>query len=381
MYGQGVAFTSIESRYLPRICLPSRAPLYSNRNPHDAINIILKSNFDHVNDSAISVSEHKDQTKTTGTFSYNERKLGKGENIPVTVVARGNYRFEECDIRPLSIHVIRKVKKGIKKSQDWNIFKKEGKKLKLYLQCSDDPDFFEKERRKLLQEYYLYVMQGTLRSLSLQPRLAKVTLLNLDGSKYSQIYGFFLESKKKLAKRCGMKKEELFFYRFDRSVNTLVAYRVNAQKQPVPYYPQFNPTSMLQIKLWNKFIRNEDYEYKKKHNVARLVLASTNEVFLAPFDYDLSYLIKDDPEYVILDKYSQFAERFLIWLRSLNEPHPIIVAQIHALLQRKEKMLKIIFESLLDEQGKQTMIEWLETFMESLSTYQQELQELAADHR
>jgi len=120
---------------------------------------------------------------------------------------------------------------------------------------------------------------------------------------------------------------------------------------------------------------------KKKHNVARLVLASTNEVFLAPFDYDLSYLIKDDPEYVILDKYSQFAERFLIWLRSLNEPHPIIVAQIHALLQRKEKMLKIIFESLLDEQGKQTMIEWLETFMESLSTYQQELQELAADHR
>jgi len=265
------------------------------------------------------------------------------------------------------------VKKGIQRSQDWNIFKKEGKKLKLYLQCSDDPDSFALEQQKILQEYYLYVLQGTLRSLSLQPRLAKVTLLNLDGTKYSQIYGFFLESKKKLAKRCGMKKEVPFLYRFDREVNGLVAYRVNELKQHVPYYPKFNPASQLQIKLWNKFIRNDDYGIDKSHNVARLVHASTNEVFLAPYDYDLSYLIKEDVEYYPAKNIHQIAVEFLKWLRTLKQPLPIKLAQIHALLQRKELMLKIISESLLDAQGKQLMGEWLEAFMESIAIYQQEL--------
>ena len=130
-----------------------------------------------------------------GTLSYADAD-GRILDFDVGVSTRGNFRRQAkvCPFPPLRIN--------FKKSQVKDTLFHKQNKLKLVAHCKDNSDRHE---QNIIKEYLAYRFLNTLTDVSFRVRLARVTYKDSDQKDEDRVrYAFFIEHKKRLAKRLGL---------------------------------------------------------------------------------------------------------------------------------------------------------------------------------
>lgn len=194
-----------------------------------------------------------------------KNQQGGDVHLDVGLQVRGNYRLrkEVCRFAPLRIHIDRKKAKG-------TLFDHQ-KKLKLVTHCQSR----SVNTQYLLQEYLIYRMFNLLTDYSFKVRLVEVTYVDTDKKNSTTAYGFFIEDKKRLGKRLGMKPIDL--------------HRVKvAESDP----GQVNLVSTFQFMIGNtdwSVLSGEKGE-DCCHN-AKLLGRKDSKYFPIPYDFDFSGLI------------------------------------------------------------------------------------------
>ncbi len=124
---------------------------------------------------------------------------GQTLTLEVTFEPRGNSRRDRkvCTFPPLWVHFDKSAVKG-------TLFEKQNK-LKAVTYCRSPVSFQD----YVIKEYLVYRMLNELTDASFRVRLLKITFQEADGKgKPLERYGFFIEHKKRLAKRLDMKVAE-----------------------------------------------------------------------------------------------------------------------------------------------------------------------------
>ena len=130
-----------------------------------------------------------------GTLSYTDAG-GHVFNFDVGVSTRGNFRRQArvCPFPPLRIN--------FKKSQVQDTLFHKQNKLKLVAHCKDNSDRYQ---QNIIKEYLAYRFLNTLTDISYRVRLARVTYKDSEQKDEDRVrYAFFIEHKKRLAKRLGL---------------------------------------------------------------------------------------------------------------------------------------------------------------------------------
>jgi len=218
----------------------------------------------------------------TGPFNSINRERDKAKNyadaqlifqnqqsndvhLDVRLQVRGNFRLQKdvCRFAPLRIHFNKKQVEG-------TLFDKQGK-LKLVTHCQSGS-----KRQYLLQEYMAYRIFNLLSDYSFKVRLAEVSYVNTERSNnIIRGYGFFIEDKKRLGIRKGMKPID--------------SHRVKvADLDP----HQANLVSTFQFMIGNTdwSILSGERDEACCHN-AKLLGNEDSKYFPIPYDFDFSGLI------------------------------------------------------------------------------------------
>ena len=135
-----------------------------------------------------------------GVVTYQD-DAGKTVELKVELEARGNFRRRRstCKFTPLKLTFNKKLTGG-------TVFENQ-KKLKLVNQCNPVNKKYEEY---LMLEYLAYLIFNEITPLSFSVRLANITYEEVDSKqKPRSNLAFFIEHKKRLAKRIGAKQLEL----------------------------------------------------------------------------------------------------------------------------------------------------------------------------
>ena len=243
------------------LCHPGRAigeepdPLFRS---DDLLSITLSGPFSTLN-------KERDKEKIYGDtrLIYTDQQDNE-VSVDVQMQVRGNYRLrkEVCRIAPLRIH-FDKPAKG-------TLFHKQ-KKLKLVTQCQRS----SRNVQYVLQEYLIYRMFHLLTDYSFKVRLTEVVYIDTTKKKTTTGYGFFIEDKKRVGKRLGLKPIDL--------------HRVKV----VDLDPrQANLVSTFQFMIGNTdwSILSGEKDEDCCHN-AKLLGSEGSKYFPVPYDFDFSGFI------------------------------------------------------------------------------------------
>lgn len=367
---------SIIDKYKPLKCGKSKSPLFK-KDPSDFLELELISDFKYINTETYS-----EEGGDSGILSYIDKKHGQ-QYVPVFIKDRGNSRRDYCEWVPLRItfdnpnilkdfekslkdlpsgddklvhlynelKVKRKnqpLKKGIK--QKGNIFRKTGGNIKVVTHCGKSSwkriggDTREQQEKRLLQEYYIYQILDQLKSTTLKTHLAEITYKDPEGKTILTRKAFFREPIKKMAKRCGLLHKG----------------------KKIKVIRQFDETSAFQLDLYNKFIYSNDYEVEERNTIT--LYRTDGQKFLAPYDFDLSGIIVPDYRPNSMSVEQNLRDRFQPWLQSL-EGNEMAIVQIFYITNKKEKMRKVLTNSLLNEERKKHMLNWFDSYMEALELF------------
>jgi hypothetical protein len=360
-----IVYANIHS---PIICSKSKAPLFQVE--YRPIEIELKTDFDKINEPGL-YPENAKGTLSPGTLNYFNQKDKIRLEIKVDVRARGGYRFEECDYRPLKVEISKVEKKRINQLSPHNIFKKLGRKLKFVTICSSYADKAEEEQT-LLKEMYVYKIFSTFSSTSLNVRLVKLKMIKSDGSPYLNAYAFIREPTKRMTKRCGLTPEPRYYERWNYEARRLEKFTIDENGNKVPYNPVFDRASVFKAELYNQFIRNDDYSVEKRHNMMPMVGAGREcpaedpicqRVYLATYDYDLGFVV-DGGLYTTNYTTLESAPRFKKWIKEYKTTSEIKRSQLRPFLQKKSTLLNLIESSAyLGPNIKKEMLAWLNSYI------------------
>lgn len=304
-------------------CSPSTSPLFREGYASNVINLEVVADIKAIHRIINNEGTESPNNKFSAVISYTEgnQKI----KIPAIVKGKGGVRTT-CQFPPLEFHF--QKDNTTAPGQSSNLFTGLGDKARLVTHCgkSNIPQLGHRTRKgqeeKLLFEFYLYQVLDTLKSTTLKTRLVKTTYIDPKGQVLDTVYSFFRETKKNVAKRCGLKTEAA----------------------PTETIPHKNSLSETQLILLENLVANSDYatdatttspggtKTSDDHNVYTFYNQKGEKIF-APYDFDLSSIISND-----------FDDRSYL-PNSLVTEEEIKVANY--ILARSPEMLKIINQSLM----------------------------------
>ncbi|MBT3236406.1 MAG: hypothetical protein HN353_10685 [Bdellovibrionales bacterium] len=341
----------------------SKVPLFFNQ--FDPIEIELTTDYNKINDPSLYPEDAK-STLSSGKLKYYNQLDGINLDIEVKVRARGGYRFEECDYRPLKVIISKQEKKRIKKRSPNNIFRKMGRKLKFTTICSQQDQ--TKAERTLFKELYIYKLLGLFNSTTLKVRLVKLTMKLPDGSNYLTSYAFIRETPKRVAQRCNLQLEPQIYIGWDNELRKSYQFTFDQNRQKIPFIHQSAPGSRFQAELYNQFIYNNDYSFLMRHNIINL-LAPGNLIYHLTYDYDLGFVV-DGGIYNTSNDNGESAPAFTQWITEYSASEQIKKEHLSPFVDQRNNMLEMISRSsLLDNKGKQEMLTWLTSYLAVIDNY------------
>jgi hypothetical protein len=261
------AQTLITSRMLCAVlaitlCHPGRVfseepdPLFQS---DDLLSITLNGPF-----STLNRERDKEKIYGDAQLIYTDQQDTE-VSVDVQLQVRGNYRLrkEVCRVAPLRIH-FDKPAKG-------TLFHKQ-KKLKLVTQCQAGSS---RNAQYVLQEYLIYRMFNLVTDYSFKVRLTEVNYIDTRKKRTTTGYGFFIEDKKRVGKRLGLKPIDLNLVKV-------------ADLDP----RQANLVSTFQFMIGNTdwSIRKGEKDEDCCHN-AKLLGKEGSKYFPIPYDFDFSGFI------------------------------------------------------------------------------------------
>lgn len=199
------------------------------------------------------------------TLSYRAAD-GKTVNLDVNVKVRGKNRLRKnvCKFPPLRIIFDKAQTAG-------TIFQNQ-KKLKLVTQCDPVSRAYE---HYLLNEFLAYRILNEITPRSFRVRLARISYRDIDSSKSRSNFGFFVEHKKRLAKRLGTK-----------------LLRIEQTSAADLDSSHLNQTSLFQLMIGNVdwSATSGDGSRECCHNY-KLFEREGADILSIPYDFDLSGLV------------------------------------------------------------------------------------------
>jgi len=367
-------------------CKKSKSPLFQ-ASPSDVLKVEMLADFNYIN-----TETYNEDGGQPGIFLYKD-ELKKAHYIPVSIEDRGNSRRDSCEWVPLRIlfesedvqdeingllglmpdsekkmvalYELLKLKRKDDAfpggtSQKNNIFKKLGDDIKVVTHCGKSSwkrvggETKEQQESRILLEYYIYQILDQLRTTGLKTRLAEVIYRDPTGKEMLTRKAFFREPLGKMAKRCGL----------------------SHKADPDVKYKDFDPVSLFQLELYNKFIYSNDYEIEERNTIT--LYAEDGSRYLAPYDFDLIGIIV--PGYRPNGKtVEQFrVEDFQPWIQSL-EGNEMAIVQIFIMLKKKLKMRNVILNALLAEKDKQHLLSWFDSYTAVLEQFMEKSKQTNPD--
>ncbi len=294
---------------------------------HEVLEITIQAPFSKIK------RQNTKSKKFDGLLSYMD-STGKSNDIEVTIEVRGNYRLRKnvCKFPPLKVRFA-------KKSANNTLFENL-KTLKLVTQCNPN---FSAYKGYLMKEYLAYRILNLITPQSFKVRLMQINYV--DGDATMRNFGFFIEDKKRLARRLGIKS---------LSIDKTSAVSLDSNH-------------LNQVSLFQMLIGNVDWSATSGgsgsccHNVKLFVRTGTDAILAIPYDFDLSGLV--NAEYAVPDKAmgldSITKRRYRGYCR--NNAH--LDVNIKLFNDRKPALLSLLqeFEHLAPKQ-KKTSIKYIESF-------------------
>lgn len=138
------------------------------------------------------VRERPTEGYVPGVFQYVDAD-GNTRTLNVGLRTRGNFRLQTCGFPPLRVNFKKSaVRDTLFDGQD---------KLKMVVHCENRESY----EQFVLREYMAYRMFNLLTDKSFRVRLMQVRFVDSEGRRKDQVrYAFFIEHKKRLAKRLGI---------------------------------------------------------------------------------------------------------------------------------------------------------------------------------
>lgn len=370
----------------PLKCSGPASPLFSDDY---TLNLSIISDHEYLNsevDTVPLLSYLKIENKKE--FSY----------VPSVISTRGRTRKEFCEVKPLRLTFISEdiskfisnnietntasildyykelilvnTQNNIDKtssvgiSQNNNIFSGLGDDVKIVNHCGKGEITYavgestiEKQDQKLLSEYYTYKVLETLNTTTPKVRLANISYINPVGVHIETRKAFFREPRNNIARRCKLNKKT------KKSNYTLLEDIVN----------------QIHLELINAFIINYDFEINNSsldNNIDR-IYDNYGLTFYVPYDFDLAvfsveifqdienpYLNRGESFDYIKSKIEEQHRRITYNIDKEINPrlaNKVISETLSLFINKKEKMLNIIEESLLNTENKQIIIKRINT--------------------
>lgn len=296
--------------------------LYGKEVPHFHIKTKLKQ----------IIRKKAKKENHVGTLSYQD-KNGQEQEYTIKIRARGNMRNKICFLPPLKIDFKKNdlVAAGIRGNFD---------DLKMVVRCKGSDDYED----YLLKEYLTYKLYNTLTDVSFRVQLIKLTLEDIEKKqKDIEAYAFLIESIEELAER----------------VNGDIRKNLAFQDKHI------DPISYDRMCLFEFMIGNADWHIFKQHNTKVVVLNEQKIIASIPYDFDFSAIVNTPyatphtklPINKISDRY------YLGACRAEDAYDPTF-----KLFKEKKAAIKSIIEQfeLLDQNSKESMLEYLNSFYEIL---------------
>ncbi len=138
------------------------------------------------------IRERPTEQYLPGTFQYEDAD-GAVTTLEVGLRTRGHFRYQTCGFPPIRVNFDKSAVRGtLFDGQD---------KLKLVAHCEDQ----ERYEQYVLREYMAYRLFNLLTDKSFRVRLMRVRFVDSQGRRKDQLrYAYFIEHKKRLAKRIGI---------------------------------------------------------------------------------------------------------------------------------------------------------------------------------
>ncbi len=367
------ALAGAQESYRPLRCGASGSPLFQ-AGPNDVLKLGIISDFEYINREIYS--------ETGGDFGILSYSGGEGGRVhlPVFIKDRGHSRRDFCEWVPLRIifldpelrqrleervppegdrplrmyRELKRLRKGRPPdrgvAQKGDLFRKLGDDIKLVTHCGKSSwkrvggDTRKEQEARLLQEYYIYQVLDQLGSVTLKTRLAEITYRGPDGGVMLTRKAFFREPRSRLAKRCGL------------------------SKRPWPGVVErgIDATSWFQLELFNRFVYFRDYG-RDGRNV-NMLYRKDGWIFTGPYDFDLSGIIVPDyrPNGASLEE--NLRSYFGPWI-AYHEGDERAVVQVFHIVKRRDRMRRVLEQSLLDPERRAHMLGWFDSYMAVLERF------------
>lgn len=286
--------------------------------------------------SKIYRDRNKEKLYPDATLTF-EDETGEQFALPVQLQVRGNSRLarKTCRYAPLRIHFDKASIKDI-------LFVKQ-RKLKLVILCKQNRTYGD----YLIQEYLIYRMFNILTDSSFKVRLAEVTYLETGGSKKPRTsYAFFIEDKKRLGKRLGLKT-------------------IHGNKIP---YALLDPVQVSLVTLFQFMVGNTDYSVTKGegdedccHN-AKLLGKEGQGHTPVPYDFDFSGLIS--ARYAVPSEGVSIQNVKTRLYRGFCKSDTIGMVSARATIQTHKEALYTLFntDSLLSDRARKKSLSYLDSY-------------------
>ncbi len=367
---------ALVDRYRPLQCGQSKSPLFQAA-ANDVLKLEIISDFAHVNKEIYS------ETGGDSAIVSWQDKNGNAEYLPVFIKDRGNSRRDFCEWVPLRIifesplvkeqldRSLKKIPPGKKRlvklynelksrrknnplnkgvAQKKNLFRKLGDDIKLVTHCGKSSwkrvggDSREAQEERLLQEYYIYQVLDQMGSVTLKTRLAEVTYRDPEGNILVTRKAFFREPKSRLARRCGLSK----------------------RPYPKVEYNGIDDLSWFQLELFNRFVYFKDYD-RDGRNI-NLLYRDDGKIFAGPYDFDLSGILVPDYRPNSNSLEANLRHYFQSWIKYHDGDEKAVV-HIFFMIKSKNRMRRVLENSLLNEKKKTHMLNWFDSYMSVLEQF------------
>ena len=278
----------------------------------------------------------------------------KTGNIDIHLGVRGMYRLTQCDFPPLKVMFT----KGSKKFE----FSGSGSDLKLVTNCGSLYGNQSDQREKVLLEELIYKLYGSYTDLAFKTKIIEMSYKQSnDKEPFNTSFSFFIEKDSKLASRCDLKKAKRKYG--SRPVGT---WGRNARDFVFTERTEnFNKESLAKLTIFQELIENFDTGininlnpyYSKANstqrggsekNVKRLVNEGLSQVFLIPYDFDMSNLVNG----------SRRSSNFRKWIQN-HSNIDLIRPYLLELSNKKEKFMEVLNKSNLNKRSKGNVLKFL----------------------
>jgi hypothetical protein len=301
----------------------------------EVLKITLTSAFKKINSE-----RDKSATYTDSTLSYVDDK-GDVVSIDIDIQVRGNFRLQRdvCKFPPLRLLIENKTSKN-------TLFTKQ-EKLKLVTTCKPGSAKFE---QYLVREYLAYKIFNALTDNSFKVRLAEVNYTYSDSKNRSETHlGFFIETKKRMAKRLDRDKVDLN--------------RVHPSEHDVK---QLNLVSLFQFMIGNTDWSALEGEPNEGccHN-AKLVQSENVDYLAIPYDFDFSGLV--NARYAYPNPKFRLRSVRQRYYRGFCEEDEVVQGNLSLLREKKAIIYEIIEnQAQLTAKSRKADIRYLDDFYETI---------------